>query len=229
MSEAANVHVRTEVPSRLHGLGSVRADVQLQAAHGTITVEVKTIDLRCASYKGSTLAKEAKRLGEEIKNHYGGRAGPLVLSHSGAHTRATADTLAKLQAIRQNSAPHLADAVPLLPWLGRTCAQVEAQSLSDWQERVESVLVARTLAPPEEERGPDSTTTEISEQRAHRETASGTIPRPSGSVPNRRSRRNDTLKVPVTECGDRGRGEQRSRRERAARSDVKGSQERRRW
>lgn len=149
LAQASAVHVATEVTSRTLECGSIRADVVASApvAGGTAVIEIKTVDMRCQTRAGSTVARESARLETEIARHYGDRAAPLVLSHAGAHTRNTADTIARLQAMRQNSAPHLADAPTLLAHIGKACVQAEAGSFADWCDRVQSVRVATSLVP----------------------------------------------------------------------------------
>jgi hypothetical protein len=140
-----NVHVRTEVPNVMPGGAMVRADVVIAAPEtkGSVMIEVKTVDLRCASHRRGTLAIVDARLRAEIQAHYHGAALPLVVSHAGAFTRETAATIERLQALMQHGAPHLAEGPTLVTEIGKACAEAEARSFADWAEAVSGVTMAR--------------------------------------------------------------------------------------
>jgi hypothetical protein len=147
MAQADAVHVTTETPARREGGGTIRADLRAAAPKvGRITVEVKTVDLRCKSHSRTTLRAETRRLEAVIAADYGGRAAPMVLSHSGAYESETADTLRQLQAARQHAEPHLDVDTPLLAAIGKACATAERESFDEWAERVAAARAAARLA-----------------------------------------------------------------------------------
>ena len=158
LGQADAIHVQTEVASSFGGAAAVRADVVVSAPEtdGRVLLEVKSIDLRCASHARTTVAAEDARLEEIVKEHYHGAAMPMIMTQVGAHGRGTAETIARLQALRAHSAAHLADGPTLMVMLGRACARAEAHSFADWRDAVAGVEAARALAAPrdrEEARG----------------------------------------------------------------------------
>jgi hypothetical protein len=145
LGKAASIHVHTEASVERGGGGRIRADILTNAPKdGKAVVEVKTVDLRCHTRRG--LRAESTRLLAMIDRDYDGKAEPLVVSHSGAHGRETADTLAHLQAMRQHADECLDGEVQLLATIGKACAATERESFEEWAELVDAAHTAQQLA-----------------------------------------------------------------------------------
>lgn len=146
MGEAPTIKASWEVNASAD-TGDVRIDVVAKGLGGTAWVEVKTIDMRAPSNAGKSFAQLAAKKGEEIVEHYRPHAVvPMVLTAAGAYTRATADTLGQLSAMRHEVAPELAEGVSLHRAIALACARTESKSYGEWKEEVEAKSVAGAVA-----------------------------------------------------------------------------------
>lgn len=152
LAEAPGIRADTE--HELVGDGKkVRADAVAYCPQlGSITVEVKTREMRCPTSRkaGVTIEGVTPALMNSIEEHYRPNpVVPLIVTAAGAGTRRGAlDALAQLQAMRETVAPELADSVSLRAWLGQICAANEWGSYEAWRKAVEAHTVAKAVTRP---------------------------------------------------------------------------------
>lgn len=148
-ASAGELHVRMEVEMEAGG-EQIRADVvvtgpALRADGYKQVIEVKTLDMRCASHDGQTLLEASQDLATVVDEHYQGIAKVIIVDAAGNYAARTALTLGHLQAVGCGDG-HV-DRPTLAVRVGEACARAESTSYEAWVSAVNQWDAAQRLVP----------------------------------------------------------------------------------